>query len=265
MLPAIAACFGVTIDSLFQGIPERKYPGYGGERQELFARYESEKGTEEDFRRAAEAFSEVILSGKALPDDYLSYGILHRIRACRDNEKALYYYRRAIKEGNGHRDLRWMAAHQTLTNLLVDLGRIEEAIAEHRRWCEEEPETAWAYVSYAYALERAGRLEEAWKEIETALELDPADMNVLTSAGDLCAKLGRPEEAVSYWDRISEDSTSISHLFSKAEMLASMGEKQRAIEQYEEILMWLEKHGYNMELEGVYPRRRIEELRTSIC
>lgn len=261
LLPLISDCFGVTIDSLFEGMPKRRFPGYGGERQELFAIYESSDGTDEDFKRAADAYSEVILSGKAGAEDYLYYGILHRIRAHRDTEKALYYYRRAITECKDKNDLQWMAAHQTLTNLLVDLGRAEEAVEEHRKWCDAEPDIAWAHVSYSYALDRAGRLDEAWKELEVALRLDPEDMNVLTAAGDLCAKLGRYEEAIVYWDRVSKDSTSISHLFSKAEMLAKIGKKERAILQYEEILEWLEEHGYNMELEGGYPRRRIEELK----
>lgn len=261
LLPAMAECFGVTIDSLFQGVPVRKYPGYGGKRQELFAIYEHEGGTEEDFQRAAEAYRDIILSGKAVAQDYLSYGIMYKIRAARDIETALYYYRRAISEGKMQRDVWWMAAHQTLTNLLVDLGRADEAISEQRKWRDEDPDAAWAYVSYAYALERAGHLEEAWKEIETAIQIDSEDTNVLTAAGDLCAKMGRHEDAVKYWDRISKDSTSITHLFSKAEMFASIGNKEEAIKQYEEILIWLEKHGYNMELEGVYPRQRMEELR----
>ncbi len=261
LLPLIADCFGVTIDSLFEGMPKRKYPGYGSTRMELLAIYESSKGTDEDFKRAADAYSEVILSGKAEAEDYLYYGVLHRIRSGRDIEKALYYYRRAIAESAEKHDLQWMAAHQTLTNLLVDLGRVEEAVEEHRKWCEEEPDMAWAHVSYSYALNRAGRLEEAWQELEIALHLDPEDMNVLTAAGDLCAKLGRYEEAIAYWDRVSDDSTSISHLFSKAQMLADIGERERAIKQYEEILAWLEAHGYNLELEGVYPRRRMEELK----
>ena len=262
LLPLLAECFGVTIDSLFLGVPARKYPGYRAERHELLAIYERGSATEEDFRRAADGYEEIILNGKADVDDYLTYGILHRVRASRDIEKALYYYRRAIAEGNENRDLQWMAAHQTITNLLADMGRVEEAVAEHRKWCEAEPDTAWAHVSYGYALERAGRIEEAWQEAEKALAIDPLDINVLTNAGDLCAKLGRYEEAIAYWDKSYEvDTTQISCLFSKAEMFASIGEKEKAIKQYEEILEWLEDHGYNMELEGAYPRKRIEELK----
>lgn len=261
LIPGLADCFGVTIDSLFQGMSTKRYPGYGGDRQELLAIYQSDQGNDEDFKRAADAYSEVILNGKAGAEDYLYYGILHRVRAHRDIEKALYYYRRAITECSGQRDLQWMAAHQALTNLLVDIGRVEEAVEEHRRWTMEEPDIAWAHISYSYALEKAGQLDDAMKELEIAFTLDPEDMNVLTAMGDLCAKLGKYEDAIMYWDRISKDSTSISHLFSKAEMLANIGEKERAIQQYEEILVWLKEHGYNMELEGTYPRCRIEDLK----
>lgn len=166
----------------------------------------------------------MILSGKAGAEDYLYFGMLHKIRAYRDIEKALYYYRKSITEGKDKQDLQWMAAHQTLTNLLADLGRIEEAVA---------------------------------------LRLAPKDVYVLTAAGDLCAKLGRHDEAIAYWDSVPKDSSSISHLFAKAELLAGIGKKEGAIKQYEEIMEWLEVHGYNMELESVYPCRRIEELKSN--
>lgn len=260
LLPAISECFGVTIDSLFQGVPVRKYPGYGGERYELYAIYENGKRTDEDFQRAADAYRDVILDGKATVEDYLCYGMLHRMRASRDVGIALYYYRRAIAEGSEQRDLQWMAAHQTLTNLLVELGRVEEAVEEQHKWREEEPDNPWACVSYSHALEKAGRFDDAWEELEEALRLDSEDINVLTAAGDLCARLGRYEEAIGYWDRIPKDCTCISHLFSKAKLLAKIGKKEKAIQQYQEILLWLEEHGYNMELEGIYPRRCIEEL-----
>ena len=264
LIPALAECFGVTIDSLFDGTCSRKYPGYGSERNELLALYTSESGTDEDFRLAKDAFDEVILSGKATTEDYNSYAILHRVRANRDNKLALYYYRRAISEGNEHRDEHWMSAHQMITNLFADMGRVEVAVKEHRKWVDEEPDCAWAYVSYSYALERAGRLNEAWDVLSEALRLDSEDFNVRTAAGDMCAQRGQYDEAIVHWDKAYElNSLSISCLFSKAEMFASMGEKEKAIKQFEEILVWLEEHGFNMELESVYPLQRIEQIKNS--
>lgn len=261
LLPLLAECFGVTIDSLFGDVAARRYPGYGGERNELVAFYMDENGTEADFRRAAEALGEVILNGRAATEDYLNYGLLYQVRSYRDSDMALRYYHKAIAEGNGNRDLFWMTAHQQITNLLERLGRLEEAVAEHRSWREAEPNCAWAHVSYADALSRSGRLEEAYGEILEALRLDDNDINVLTMAGDLCAQLGKYEEAVRHWDKAYAcDPSQIACLFSKAEMYASTGRTGEAIRQFEEILAWLEAHGYNMQLEGVHPRRRIQEL-----
>lgn len=80
-------------------------------------------------------------------------------------------------------------------------------------------------------------------------------------AGDLCAQLGKYEEAVRHWDKAYAcDPSQIACLFSKAEMYASIGRTEAAVRQFEEILVWLEAHGYNMQLEGVHPRRRIQEL-----
>ncbi len=262
LLPVIAGCFGVTIDSLFQGTDDRRYPGYGSERNELLAIYTSENGTDADFARAEEAYRDRILKGKATPEDYVNYGILHRVRAVRDIETALRYFRLAVSEGNNTRDQYWMSAHQCITNLLESTGRLSEAVEECRAWCETEPDSAWAYVSYAYALEKSGKLEQACEAIIKALNIDKNDVNVQTMAGDLFEKAGQHEAAISHWDKaFALDSSCISCLFSKAEMFAATGENSKAIAEYENILVWLEQSGYNMKIEGIHPRRRIEQLR----
>lgn len=264
LLPIIAEYFGVTIDSLFQNTPKRRYSGYGDERYELLARYESANGTDLDFEKAETALAKVILNGQAVTQDYIAYGILHRARAEKDRELALRYFRRAITEGNSTRDLQWLAAHQALTNLLVDMGRTNEAIEEQRKWCDSEPDCAWAHVAYAYALQKANRLEQACIEIEKAQAIHAEDVGVQAMAGDILAKAGRYEEAFLCWDKAYElDPSDIACLFSKAETLAGIGETEQAIAEFENILRWLEKHEYNLDIEGVYPRRRIEELRHS--
>ncbi|HIV17700.1 MAG TPA: tetratricopeptide repeat protein [Candidatus Merdivicinus intestinigallinarum] len=196
-----------------------------------------------------------------MPEDHLSYGMLHRARAAKDTKIALHYFRRAIAEGDQTRDIHWMAAHQALTNLLNDLGRGDEALQEHRKWRDSEPDCAWAHVSYAYALAKSGYISEACQEITEALRLDEQDVNVQTMAGDLFAQAGRYEEAVTHWDKAYMlDNSCISCWFSKAEMYASTGQTEKAVQQYQGILTWLEEHGYNMDLEGIYPLQRIEEL-----
>ena len=99
--------------------------------------------------------------------------------------------------------------------------------------------------------------------ISSQMRLNPRSQ-FLKTAGDILAKAGRYEEAFLCWDKAYElDPSDIACLFSKAETLAGIGETEQAIAEFENILRWLEKHEYNLDIEGVYPRRRMEELRHS--
>lgn len=260
VLPLLSEIFGVTIDSLFREHTERIYAGYGSRRSELLAAY-SHSGNEEDFSAAAQAYAEVILNGSPTADDYRSYALLHNTRARRDIETAVRYYRRAIAEGENERDLHWMSAHQELTHLLQYIGRLEEAISLWREWCEKEPDCCWAHVSYAHALELTGNLNAAYEQTKIAVSLNPDDLNAQTMAGDLLGALGRLDEACLHWERAYElDPSQISCLFSMAEALAAAGRINDAVAQFRRILRWLEENGYNLAIEGEYPRRRIRDL-----
>ena len=265
LLPTIAQCFGVTIDSLFEGMDERRFPGYGNENNELVALYLNSNGSEEDFSRATSSIGKAILENRAATEDYVNYGLLYHVRARRDADLALHYYHLAIEKGNDCRDLQWMTAHQQITNLLNYLGRSKEAVSEHQLWCQTEPDCAWAHVSYAYALQCAGCLEKADAEIQKALLLDAGDINALDMAGSICRLQGKYDDAISHWDRaFACNPTQLSCLFEKADLLEAIGRIDEAIAQYNEILIQLEKLGYNMELEGVYLRQKIEELRKQL-
>ena len=260
VLPLLSELFGVTIDSLFREHSERTYQGYGSRRAELLAAY-SHSGSEEDFKAAADAYAEIILTGEPDADDYRSYALLHNLRARRDLETAVRYYRRAIAEGENARDLPWMSAHQELTNLLHHIGQLDEAISLWQEWCRREPDCCWAHVSYAHALNLSGNRESALEEAMTAVRLNPDDLNAQTMAGDLLGALGHLDEARLHWDRAYEiDPSQISCLFSMAEAFAAAGRKEEAIITFRRILRWLEENGYNPAIEGEYPRRRIQEL-----
>lgn len=260
LLPALAGVFGVTIDSLFASSPVPRYGGYRTRRNELFAVYESPDATEEDFARAAAAFSEVILNGEATTEDYVSYGLLHHIRSRRDENIAIRYYRRAIQEGNDRRDADWMLAHTELLHMMVHMGRLEEIRREFEEWVRREPECGWAHVQLSRALEKSGEKDAAYEEIMRAIQLND-DVFARTAAGDLCRELKRYNEAIVHWDRAYElDSSIISCWFSKAEAFVELGRYQEAIDQYRQILGWLEDRGYDMKLEGAYPEKRIREI-----
>lgn len=265
LLPLLADVLDVTVDSLFAGVPVRGYAAYGSYRGKLLAQTSRSDATESDFRRGIEAYSEVIMARNASTEDYVDYGMLFFRRARYDLQIAERYFRRAISEGNDRRDIHWLGAHKQLFHLLKILNRTDEALSEARDWAERETDCCWAHSHLSLILEEMGRLDEAYEEVMRALAIDPEDVDALTGAGDICCRLERYEEAVSYWDRAYEaDSMSISCWFSKAEAYVKMGRPMEAIGQYRQILSWLEEKGYDMEMESQYPLRRIREIEESM-
>ncbi len=266
LLPQLAEALGVSIDALFSGTDAHGHAAYGSYRQKLAAITSGRAATEEDFRRGIEAYAEIIMTGSAPAADYAEYGRLMFRRARYDLAVAERYFRRAIAEGDACRDIQWLGAHKSLMHLRAMTGGMEEALKEAQEWTEREPDCCWAHSHLALVLDSMGKAEEAYEKVVRALEIEPDDMDALTCAGDICRKLMRYDEAIRFWDRAYEaDCSSISCWFSKAEAYAEIGEGEKAIRQYEQILAWLEEKGYDMRLEGAYPMKRIEELRRNNC
>ena len=64
-------------------------------------------------------------------------------------------------------------AHNSLSRLLIELGRDKEALAEAEAAVMDNPNLLWAYCNRGWALERLGRLSEAAADYEQALKLNP--------------------------------------------------------------------------------------------
>lgn len=58
-------------------------------------------------------------------------------------------------------------------------------------------ESALAYI-------QQGKLDRAFDAYQTVLKADPADSNVLNALGDLCARMGNKDEAITYFMRLGE-------------------------------------------------------------
>jgi len=119
------------------------------------------------------------------------------------------YTGRLADHGEEHPDT--LTSRNNLANVLGDLGRLEEAEAEHRavleirRWVlgEEHPDTLTSRNNLATVLRDLGRLEEAEVEHRAVLEirrrvLGEEHPDTLTSRNNLASVLnglGRLEEA----------------------------------------------------------------------
>jgi tetratricopeptide (TPR) repeat protein len=86
------------------------------------------------------------------------------------------------------------AASREKAIILSSLGRTEESVAILERLASKNPSSS-RFVDLGYALEVAGRLEEALRAYRQAIRLSSDSYMAYSNAGSVLDRLGRPEEA----------------------------------------------------------------------
>jgi len=92
-------------------------------------------------------------------------------------------------------------AHNDLGALLLQMGRLDEAIAHFRRALEISPNLIEAYNNLGMALMRSGRTEEALAEYNRALVLEPDDADTQIALGAALRQIGRAGEAIPHFEK----------------------------------------------------------------
>ena len=115
--------------------------------------------------------------------------------------------------------------------LLLRVGRIDDAIVEYRQALKRWPDSATALNALGYTLaDRTDQYKEAEKLIRKALKIDPKSPAIIDSLGWVLFKLGRHEEALQELQRAYEklnDHEVASHL---VEVLAVLERHDEALE-----------------------------------
>ena len=91
----------------------------------------------------------------------------------------------------------WMA-HNNLGLILMNTGRIGEAIAHYRRAFEIDHSNFEAHNNCGIALARIGRTDEAIVQYRKALEINPNFIIAHYNLGFQLAKIGRTDEAIAH-------------------------------------------------------------------
>jgi hypothetical protein len=92
-------------------------------------------------------------------------------------------------------------AHSALAGLYIGDDQFADAEREARRAIEQNPSLADPYRWLAQLRAGEGKIGETVRLLETARELDPVDINVLTFLGRAYFYAGREADALAHWDR----------------------------------------------------------------
>jgi len=91
------------------------------------------------------------------------------------------------------------AARANLGTALAKLGRLDEALVQLRQALESDAAYAPAHYNLGLVLSRRGDAEGAIREWRSALELDPKCAEAHASLGDALSVQGRTAEALEHW------------------------------------------------------------------
>lgn len=252
LLPAIARCFGVSIDALFT---RNDYDS----RAHLLGRYEG-TDRDEDFATAMDAYEKVIASGTASIRDLSDHAFLYQLRGSRDLGKAEKLYEDALRFGEKDRDLYYYYTHANLIRMLCRRSRGEEVIARYTKMTKDEPDNWWSYALLSLACWMSGKPQEAWALTQKSLEMSGNSWNY-TAAGEHYAEVGEYETALDYWDRAYADNPKdIACLYSAAFLLEKLDRRPQAIAAWRRILTWHQENDFYRDHETDVPLEHLNLL-----
>lgn len=130
------------------------------------------------------------------PDSAAAHAGMGMVHLLRnDPERAAQELRRAVEANPRHLD-----AHKHLAGAYLRLGRLAEAekVAQQALQVREEPEIRVLLAAVRF---KAGRLEEAEADLRQVLERDPGSAEAMRQMGLLRHRQGRADEAVEFYRR----------------------------------------------------------------
>lgn len=246
LLPEIAKIYCVSIDDLFK----ESSVAYENYAQRLASIFEETKEPE-DFVRADIEFKKIIKSGKFSLEDLRTYGTLHHIMMRYSIHKAIELFDKALERDREENfDVFWKTNTQKML-LLSEIGRSKESIESYLASINKENRDSidWRCLIEAYIFDRD--YKSAFNSFKKAITIFPTDPVLYVLGGDICKKLGKYEEALSYWDRALEiDNKCDEARYSKLEYYEQIGNHEVCRLVSLEIIDNLRQSGLEIEANG---------------
>ncbi|MDD3123792.1 MAG: helix-turn-helix domain-containing protein [Candidatus Izemoplasmatales bacterium] len=256
ILPQIAEFFNVTIDELFQS----RMTVYQNRAGRLSALYESDIHDSEIYEKAEKEYLRLLQNDDFDERDIFGYAYLHDLRHRYHSEVAEKYYLEAISLGSKIKDEFYYKIQRQYMYLLSTLGRSNENIENQTRNFESDPNNQENHILLLCAYIFANENKKAYELTLKALDIFPNNGIILTSAGDVAQRLNFYDKAIKYWNLAFEINPElIDTRYSLVSLLSEQGKNEEAIKELEEIILWNNDRGF--EIENKWVMKEIAKLK----
>ncbi len=132
-------------------------------------------------------------------DNYVAYKALGDFFSEKGNvEEAIVQYNQALRFVP---KFGYPNAHNNLGNVLIKLGRLEDAVSHFEEAIREKPDDVNSHMNLGIALTLQKKSGEAIYHFSEAIRLDPNDADAHYNFGVVLAMMGRFEEAVDHYSK----------------------------------------------------------------
>ena len=233
MLPEIAGHFGVSLDHLFRD----NSSAYKNKAQRLMSMYALNTDDMELYEKAHREFARMTDPDSS---DHFCWAVLWELGMEYHRRQAEAHYI-AAQDGSDK-------SRQQYILFLAHQDRREEALA-----------LAQIPADRILALQALKETEAAYREGLEALNATPNDPVLMDLMGDVCHKLGRDEEAETYWTRVlAQDPDFMDAAYACAELYLQREDTANAKVTLELIGSWNKEHGFTVE--NAWVRAKLQEL-----
>jgi tetratricopeptide (TPR) repeat protein len=123
--------------------------------------------------------------------------------------------------------------HDAVGDLLLQAGRLDEAVVRYRRSLELNPRSASTHYNLGYALSARGRRDEAIDQFNEALAIDPEYAQAHNNLGALLQITGRFDEALAHYQRaVALRADNVDAATNLGQLLSTLGRSAEAVERF---------------------------------
>ena len=123
--------------------------------------------------------------------------------------------------------------HDAVGDLLLQAGRLDEAVVRYRRSLELNPRSASTHYNLGYALSARGRRDEAIAQFNEALAIDPEYAQAHNNLGALLQMTGRFDEALAHYRRaVALRADNVDAVTNLGQLLSTLGRPAEAVERF---------------------------------
>ncbi|MGP8052597.1 MAG: tetratricopeptide repeat protein [Limisphaerales bacterium] len=130
-----------------------------------------------------------------------------------------------------------LVAHNNLGNVLVQKGRVDEAIAHYQTAIQIKPDYEKAYGNLGNALFQKGEVDEAMVQYQKALQIEPNDADAHNNLGNALLQKGQVDKAIAQCQKALQIKPDLAEACdSLGNAFLQKGEVDEAIVQYQKAL-----------------------------